>query len=78
MWSLEFSQFRLIYFENQYDKSYVIHYFNIVFEGFAGMPGMYAINTVNGLAMAGQLGYPLAAAQGAYGHPRTVGKFKFK
>lgn len=33
---------------------------------------MYAINTVNGLAMAGQLGYPLAAAQGAYGHPRTV------
>lgn len=40
--------------------------------GFAGMPGMYAINTVNGLAMAGQLGYPLAAAQGAYGHPRTV------
>merc|ERR1712226_1549819 len=40
--------------------------------GFAGMPGMYAINTVNGLAMAGQLGYPLAAAQGAYGQPRTV------
>ena len=36
---------------------------------------MYAINTVNGLAMAGQLGYPLAAAQGAYGQPRTVGKY---
>ena len=39
------------------------------------MPGMYAINTVNGLAMAGQLGYPLAAAQGAYGQPRTVGEY---
>ena len=35
-----------------------------------GMPGMYAINTVNGMALAGgQLGYPVNGYA-----PRTLGK----
>ena len=41
--------------------------------GMPGMSGMYAINTVNGMALAGQIGYPVSANTHAFA-PRTVGK----
>ena len=40
-----------------------------------GMPGMYAINTMNGMALAGQIGYQVGTNVGTHAAfaPRTVG-----